>query len=183
MFEYDHFHGRPGKRRKPFLPVTDLSKLSMVLGLILLLIGGILLSIDLDTKSWPTVEGVVQESRVVRGQGEALSFAYRFTVGDYVYRSGGVTPGQSRGIGDFAPDRFDPAKVVQKYPAGTAVTVYYNPADPRDAVLEPGASWLALLSILLGAFLLVLGVVLYLRRPFREIDREEAWEHHARPFG
>ena len=32
-------------------------------------------------------------------------------------------------------------RVIARYPAGHDVTVYYNPADPADATLDPRTTW------------------------------------------
>jgi len=56
-------------------------------------------------------------------------------------------------------------RVVARYPAGSDVTVYYNPADPADATLDPRTTWgtrvlwmVALLMLMITA--VVVGVFL-----------------------
>ncbi len=43
--------------------------------------------------------------------------------------------------------RFDAESVVQRYPAGAAVTVFYNPTNPAESYLEAGADWVNYLLI------------------------------------
>ncbi len=65
------------------------------------------------------------------------------------------SPGMNRGIPDFAE------QTVQRYPRGSAVDVYFNPARPGEAVLEPRvpAAWIVVLVIAVA--LLVLAVYVY----------------------
>jgi len=78
---------------------------------------------------WPTVKGTITSSWDVL-DGERLRYAYvvgrhRY-VGHVVALSGG-------------PTTFDatPQELVEKYPPGAEVTVYYDPKHCATAVLEP----------------------------------------------
>ena len=55
-------------------------------------------------------------------------------------------------------------KVVERYPAGAQVLVYYDPNNPSDAVLERGMpdyiKWLWITIVLVTIFLFALGIVL-----------------------
>ena len=59
---------------------------------------------------------------------------YRYQVGDHGYTS------SQRVFGD--KPRYDSREraraIIEKYPQGQTARVYYNPANPRQAVLEPG---------------------------------------------
>ena len=48
-------------------------------------------------------------------------------------------------------------ETVDCYPIGSDVTVYINPSDPTDAVLEPGFTWSLLFFPLLGGVLTGVG--------------------------
>ena len=97
---------------------------------------------------WPSVEGRVVTSaaqmRSVRvidddredGRGhEQRNFAnviYEYSVAGVPFRNNRISIGEDRG-------NFEVAETLAKYPAGKAVTVYYNPLHPKDAVLERDA--------------------------------------------
>jgi hypothetical protein len=97
---------------------------------------------------WPSVEGRVEASasqmRSVRvidddredGRGhEQRNFAnvvYEYSVAGVPFRNNRVSIGEDRGD-------FEVADTLAKYPVGKAVTVYYNPLHPKDAVLERDA--------------------------------------------
>lgn len=166
----------------PSLPWTQLGTFAFWSGWIVIAIAALFLFIDNDTKSWPTTDGVVRTAGVARS-GREVPFAYDYVVGKIRYRGHRITPGQDRAIGIFNPDAADPQDVARRYPPGTAVTVYYDPADPDDSVLEPGVSLFTICAWALGIFLVVLGFIVYVKRPFREIDTQEAWEHHSKPYG
>jgi hypothetical protein len=88
---------------------------------------------------WPTVIGTITESRLAiendRDGDETyradIRFAYR--VGERDYQGSTVKWGWTA---IFAL-RSRAAAVLAKYPAGMKVTVHYDPAQPRTAVLEP----------------------------------------------
>jgi hypothetical protein len=49
--------------------------------------------------------------------------------------------------------------VVDRYPEGNTVRVFYDPADPTAAVLEPGAGLGAYIPLGAGIFMVVAGIV------------------------
>jgi hypothetical protein len=67
----------------------------------------------------------------------AINYSYK--VNSKTYQSNVIAAGGYDVGGSGAP------KVVAKYPAGSQVTVYYNPQNPQEAVLEkksPVSMWL-----------------------------------------
>lgn len=74
------------------------------------------------------------------------------------YESRKVMPGMEWG-GSGA------SKVVEKYPAGSTVTVYYNPENPAEALLERDVPkytiWLWVALIISNVFMCGLAVLLF----------------------
>jgi hypothetical protein len=109
---------------------------------------------------WPTASGVVEASRVTSsrdsdgGTTYGASVEYGYTVRGRGYRSRKVT------AGDYSSsDRSRAEGIVSKYPAGRQVAVRYDPANPSEAVLEPGVPWMSfLMVILLGVLFAVVGL-------------------------
>lgn len=95
------------------------------------------------TLSWPAVPGRILDSRVVKGVDQDgdmttnASVTYAYTVGGAALRGNQVSIGV-RGA----------RSSVAKYPAGTDVQVFYDPAKPSSAVLEPGGSGAAVILII-----------------------------------
>jgi hypothetical protein len=95
--------------------------------------------------NWPSTPGkvvvstsevrdveVIDNRRDDRRGHEQRNFAnivYEYTVSGERLRNNRVDIGENRG-------NFEVAETIARYPVGAVVTVYYNPRDPRDAVLE-----------------------------------------------
>ena len=91
---------------------------------------------------WPTASGIVAESGVrvvqVKFRGSATDKYKPVIVYDYVV-DGIAYRGQERGYATGSEsERALAEAVVAAYPVGGTVRVLFNPADPRDAYLEPG---------------------------------------------
>lgn len=107
-----------------------------------------------DAMAWPTVAGQVTRSEMkvntldVRrrrsGTGPLRSSSeesyeaeieYEFEIAGVIHKGNRRTaiPGGHRADKPYVQ------KTLDKYPVGQAVTVSYNPSDPRQSVLEPGS--------------------------------------------
>ncbi|MDP1663254.1 MAG: DUF3592 domain-containing protein [Phycisphaerales bacterium] len=118
-----------------------------ILGVVLCLVfiggfgaGGILMLAGVvrqaRTSAWPPAdEGHVLTSRVARsGKGLAPVVEYRYRVGAKWYDSARIAIG-----GEFSSsDGVYARSTVARFPAGTAATVYVDPADPRESVPSHG---------------------------------------------
>jgi hypothetical protein len=114
-------------------------------------------------RTWPTVTGELAERRLLQRGGELYGqhgvlveyVSYRYRVGGRPYRNDRVgfgpalAPRSVYGTAEPAPSLPEGAWVQRRaetaLPTGSAVRVYYDPADPRDStllpVVRPGA-WL-----------------------------------------
>lgn len=107
------------------------------------------------SRTWPHTPGVILTSKKCvekDGEGKATRclILYFYEVGGVPYRSGRVFCGDALGLGFGRTIR----RYTAAYPAGKAVKVYYNPAAPATALLEPGphpATYVACLLPLLLA--------------------------------
>jgi hypothetical protein len=110
------------------------------------------------SEGWPTVPGRVLETRIDVSTSRTrtrtrttyeLRVVYEYTVDGQTYqadrvRAGGLRWHDDRGAALFAQ---------LTYGVGTTVIVSYNPDDPGDAVLQPGAgddNWKALVAVGVG---------------------------------
>lgn len=91
-----------------------------------------------ESQTWPTTPGVVAMSRVeVRSGGESTSVVpvvvYQYEVRGQVYQGNIIRAGSNyfRVQGSR-----EPYLIVDRYPVGAQVMVYYNPANPADSALE-----------------------------------------------
>ena len=116
-------------------------RLAILIG-VLVFILGILIS-DLPTMiaspGWPTTEGKII-TRTLGGvrfeeyDGDFYTkieafIRYQFTVNDVTYISTSI---------NATDTLYHPYDVAVQYPEGKVVTVYYNPRNPYQSVLEPG---------------------------------------------
>jgi len=134
-----------------------------------LLVDGILLGIIYATRrgvakasTWSSTMGTVTFSTVERRRSSDSTASY--PVVHYTYQVMGqmlqgskIMPGPESG-GSWAH------KVVERYPAGAQVMVYYDPNNPSDAVLERGMpgyiKWLWVALVLTDLFLFGMAVVM-----------------------
>jgi hypothetical protein len=117
---------------------------------------------------WPSVPGRVvvsmSEKRSVDTGGadstdtEIRNFAkvvYEYKVATKTYRGDRVSVGENLG-------NFEVAETLAKYPLGKAVTVYYNPNNRAEALLErefPAFVWKGLILFVLGLGSLIAGCI------------------------
>ena len=146
--------------------------------------GGIVLAITAASlreaaamKRWPIAKGRVLSSKIEEYTDDAGSSGNfggtRFRmklfrpVVEYEYDVGGrrfhgnriaQSPGLNRGgVTDFAQ------KVADRYPAGAAVDVRFNPRRPEECVLEPRVPGSWVLALIIGLSLIGLAVQQYLK--------------------
>jgi hypothetical protein len=155
----------------------------MLVGLLGSVVFGTMVWMEGESKSWETAPGIVRVSQGSGNDASTLRFSYDYEASGRRYTSSAVVYSHRLLNGDWAPWEPGPREVTRKYPVGTEVTVYYDAFTPSDAILEPGFTWFGIGGLVLGIGLLLGGAWLYLNRPFREIDKEEAFQHHAKPFG
>jgi hypothetical protein len=95
------------------------------------------------SKSWPGTAGTILRTEVKQSQGTAdeqgvsQTSYYPFVEYDYFaggqsYRSDKIAFGARRTYNSQS----EAASILSKYPEGGQVQVYYNPANPSEAVLE-----------------------------------------------
>jgi hypothetical protein len=103
---------------------------------------------------WPTAPGRIVSSEVKRGaKGSARpAITYTYTVDGQTHTGTRV----NFNAGHISLN--DSNRLVSTYPADSDAIIFYNPADPSEAVLEAGAKG-GLLVTIFGAVLLLLAVV------------------------
>lgn len=136
-------------------PITK----SGILLIILASLAGLFLSIyatnsavnAYKSKNWPTVEGTIITSEVVRHSKYVPQVIYNYSVDTIVFSSEKIslTPTAQYKYKD------DAAKITDKYPVNTKVKVYYDPNRFDFALLEPGIKGVHIFMFLLGLVIFV----------------------------
>jgi len=137
-FDFDHVDPAPAAEKRAAREVgwVGIAGLACVIVVALAIEAGLAyaLSRGLGILSWPKAEGVILRSEVEEGLLEnEVRTRYRYRVGgrDHESEKRGTWGGKFRRASE-ADD------VADRYPAGAAVGVMYNPDDPEEAYLEAG---------------------------------------------
>lgn len=140
----------------------------------LLLVGGFFLTYRIGkpirdkaaaSVAWPATEGRITASRVERvkqgGDGKATYTAditYEYSLDGQTFEGDRVWFGDDYSASDASAFR----AAVGRYPVGKAVKVHYDPAEPAESVLEPGATWSGSALYFIGLGLMTLGGIVAL---------------------
>lgn len=141
---------------------TDLLLTIGIIGFVLLILNVVFLGIIFFIRrrmavvsQWPSTMGTVIASYLESrssGEGGSTNYPvvqYSYQVGGQAFHSAKLAPGPEVG-GTGA------GKIVDRYPMGAQVMVFYDPKNPSDAVLERKAPAMWLMWLLLGVFDLAL---------------------------
>ena len=120
---------------------------------------------SLASPSWPSIAGKVLTSSVTKGCGKQNGF-FPEVAYTYVVHGRHYTGDRMAFIKRFCGSRHAAEQIAALYKPGNAVTVYFDPENPSDAVLtrgdKGGAATFGLLLIFLApvgaAWLVVLGI-------------------------
>ncbi len=104
-----------------------------------------------DSVHWPTAQGTVLRSELeYDGEAYGAGITYEYQVLGTFYRGTHVRVSDAH----YGDGHDEAQEALRRYPTGAGVLVYYDPANPRTAVLEPGVygdEWgITLITILLG---------------------------------
>lgn len=130
---------------------------------IILFLGWPVLQNAKASQQWPSTKGAVTASEVIRSRSDdgvqyKPEILYNYRVGKEDYQQGNI-----RYDGDWSTSSSTYAnRMVQKYPVGKQVDVYYDPDDPFEAVLEPGTSWASYSLIGFGLIFFLIGAGMFL---------------------
>lgn len=146
------------------------SIVSFVLGVIFIVAGGgigfylgkPILDHAKASESWPTTEGTIIESELDRKR-DKKSTTYTASVVFRYQVAGEKFEGDEIWFGQYSSsNRSEMQKLVNEYPVGQDVKVYYSPDDPSTAVLKPGAFTSSYMVYGIGMVFLVIGCLLAL---------------------
>ncbi len=117
----------------------------------------------IKTKSWPTIGGTVISSEVQRSSRYVPRIVYSYTVNGREFTSDKIR------LTNFSQykKKEDAARIAGAYPVDAKVTVYYNPVNAEEAILEPGIRGEHIFMFLLGLVIFIaplLGLVYSLKK-------------------
>lgn len=114
-----------------------------------------------SSRSWPYVEGKVIQSQVASYQSESdegtTTMFYPYLRYNYSVEGQQFT-GDKLDMGEYSSSNPNYAEeVVVRYPVGKPVRIYYDPAHPETAVLQPGFTSGLLIPLGLGLVFTIVG--------------------------
>lgn len=100
----------------------------------------------LAAADWPSVPGEITESKIDRDPHDgdsSVSIRYRYRVNGEMFESTQIS---------FKVRPHSPVAnqtLIARFPHGTTTPVYFNPGDPKEAVIDnqPNQSWLLIAGI------------------------------------
>ena len=145
----------PAGRRQRSLLVWGFIIMFLPIGMIFSFFGMRGLTRAQASTGWPSASGKVIKSSVEREESSyQAEILYEFTVSGTTYNGNRVA------YGDYGSNRPTHARrIVNRYPKGKKVTVYYQPDDPGECLLEPGLKLQAFLMPAMGLISLLVGGV------------------------
>ena len=111
----------------------------------------------IGSRSWPSTRGVIQKAKVVKSrdsEGDEVSrqdVVYSYSIGGRSYRSNRIRFGIPRKLTWSSESR-------PGYRRGEHVEVYYNPSRPSVSALQRGSSPFAVITLLIGAGIVWIGI-------------------------
>jgi len=134
-----------GEARKPEAPQPQLkpvasgpryrtAKILAAVSALLFLLGARYVYQGVSSTAWPVTDGRIIYSRVRSGGHYETLLWYEYYVGKQRYVAGNYRAG-----GNSTPFQDVAKSAAKRYSKGQAVRVYYNPSNPGEALLEPGA--------------------------------------------
>jgi len=116
-------------------------------------------------QGWPATQGQIIASRISeststdsdsdRSTSYSPAVEYTYNVAGQEYKGNKITFGFTQGYGRYAKAQ----AALARYPLGAQVTVYYDPANPADAVLERKAGG-STVSLVLGIIFILVSLCL-----------------------
>lgn len=134
----------------------------LVIGFIASLILGWSIMRGQQSRSWPSTSGTILQSAIDTFQSTdedgststtyGVRLQYQFSVGGRQYE------GSRRAFTNMRTSSYRRTqKILDAYPQGGAVTVFYDPDDPSSCVLEPGVNKGAYVALVFTVAMLLVG--------------------------
>ena len=140
-----------------------------------------------QSSGWVSAQGTVLESGIdadTRTGDTGTSTTYQAEILYEYTVNGKEHVGNRVSFGDYgSSDRLRAERIHRRYRVEDAVTVYYNPDDPDDAVLEPGFSRSSFMFIGFGAIFFVPGLLMMIGARYirPRVDQAKGPDEDASP--
>lgn len=127
---------------KSLLVRLFLIAIPFVMGILFIVLGIRNHTLGKQSENWPIAEGgLVSESSSRPKKKKRIHVFYEYQVNAVSYKNSRV---------NFRDDKASKKKISDQYNVGDKLKVYYQPDDPEQSVLEPGASTGSLIAKIAG---------------------------------
>lgn len=150
-----------------------------LLGVALAVFGVYFIWYGIEARGWPSVQGQIVATMVrshtlgtvprglpadqrERARTYYPEVTYRWSVGGQTFTGSRYALGESQE--DFS-ERADAERAAARYPAGQAIEVFYDPADPSSAVIDRSSQSGTFVPLPLGLLMLAMGAGGLLKLP------------------
>jgi hypothetical protein len=167
----NHANSQTATAKSTFFWTRIFPWLFLIIGIVQVIIGCRQAMHSYASVNWPTTDGKIIFSEVVKHDSTnsiiyRADIRYDYTVNGRSYAGHCVAYGE-----DGSTDSQHERQLVSKYQPEKVVVVFYKPTDPEVSLLEPGLTWRNSFLLLLGAFFALLAVLSLIYLP-RVMKRE-----------
>jgi hypothetical protein len=114
------------------------------------------ISIALNRQHWPKTTGVVIKTQVVGERAYNPEITCSYIVNDIEYSL--VTDLDTPGFGRKRSRQSTAHIIIDEYPVGSSVTLFYNPQNPAESYIRTGPYWYNYMQLSLGLLVFSIGI-------------------------
>lgn len=110
-------------------------------------------------RNWPTAEATISEAKIVEshdsdGSTYRAAFKYEYTI------DGKQFSNDRYGLMRFSGSRRGAKKRLNQHPVGSKITIYYDPLEPEESLMNRQLGWEMLLGLIPIVFIVVGGGII-----------------------
>ncbi|MBL7755563.1 MAG: DUF3592 domain-containing protein [Chitinophagaceae bacterium] len=134
---------------------------TLFVGLFLVFLGIYYYKRTKTSENWPFTEGIIVDSDLTKSRDNDGQISYRpeivfeYKLGNKNYKSNKI----DAFINYTSSTSSRALKLINRYPIGTKINVYYDPKMPSFGILEPGLKKGSILLLSIGFILLMFSIV------------------------
>ena len=149
---------KPAQKRIPLFTYLILI-IGGLVGVFGLCSGTLELFQSLQCKNWPQTEGIIQSAKMTHRSNKheiyGVKISYQYKVANISYSSERVSFGELE-----TAEQSHAQAILDRYPIGKQVMVFYSTANPASAVLETGIHGQTWVTLSVSALFLIIVTVL-----------------------
>ncbi len=160
--------------RRPAYSINNMLFIPLIIGLVLVFFGVRFILLAQQTRDWQKTEATVTKINLIETRSSSnsttskqttfeVSALYQYQVHGQHYQSEKYSYGDGAIIKSRLKNRFIAQQWLDNspYQKGNKISIYYDPKDPKTAVIETGANIWTFIPLIVGLFFIVIfGLIL-----------------------